>query len=321
MAPFSNFHGKNGNMKHIPVYVIMAACFLTGCFKNPPPPLPQPEAKAPVAEVNAVAESSEARPQLTLDGRASYDPGNLPLRFRWQIVDGPANARIADTAASLTNFSKYTPGNYRIVLTVTNSAGKSAADTAMISILKNHPPVANAGEDQTVYWPEELAELDGSQTYDRHDDIISFRWRKISGPSLFKLEDSTRSRTQVYLQENGSYRFELTALDAMGAAGRDTVEIARQGPVYGNGEVVLFNLPLICPWGCNITVSNYKSLLNAGSTLKKVFVRKTGTNAWTEASSNLENSPSYEIAEGKDLLVWIWDENQFGYQLDVKLVF
>ena len=50
-------------------------------------------------------------------------------------------------------------------------------------------------------------------------------WTKISGPSSYKISDSTSASTTVNGLIQGIYTFELTVTDNKGATGKDTVQI------------------------------------------------------------------------------------------------
>jgi hypothetical protein len=59
----------------------------------------------------------------------------------------------------------------------------------------HHPPVANAGQDvnvaQTSCSPSNVIQLNGSHSSDADDNISSYPWTKISGPSQITLSNST----------------------------------------------------------------------------------------------------------------------------------
>src|SRR5262245_580262 len=55
---------------------------------------------------------------------------------------------------------------------------------------KPRPPVANAGSDQTIILPLNTVALDGSGSTDPNNDISSYLWTKISGPSSFTIANA-----------------------------------------------------------------------------------------------------------------------------------
>ena len=132
---------------------------------------------------------------------------------------------------------------------------------------KPRPPVANAGSDQTITLPTNTVALDGSASTDTNNDIASYLWTKISGPSSFTIANANSVQTQVTNLVEGVYEFELKVTDARGLFDRDTVQV----PVTvwppppcttckivfvsardGNGEI----------YACNIDGSNITRLTN-----------------------------------------------------------
>jgi N-acetylneuraminic acid mutarotase len=88
----------------------------------------------------------------------------------------------------------------------------------------NQPPVADAGRDAVQILPENSLNLTGGGSYDPDDDIVSYRWSKISGPSSFSIVSKDSAQTQVKDLVEGIYQFELTVSDAGGLFSRDTVK-------------------------------------------------------------------------------------------------
>ena len=89
----------------------------------------------------------------------------------------------------------------------------------------NHPPIANAGADQTITLPTNTINLDGSASTDPDNNITSYSWTKISGPSSFNIANASGSQTQVTNLVQGVYLFELKVTDAGGLFSKDTVQI------------------------------------------------------------------------------------------------
>jgi hypothetical protein len=93
-------------------------------------------------------------------------------------------------------------------------------DTAKV----NHAPVANAGSDQVINLPANIAVLDGSRSVDPDNNVTSYLWTKISGPSSFNISDKNTIKTQAENLEEGVYQFELKLTDASGLSDKDTVQ-------------------------------------------------------------------------------------------------
>ena len=90
---------------------------------------------------------------------------------------------------------------------------------------KPRPPIANAGPDQTITLPTNTAALNGSASTDPNNDISSYLWTKISGPSSFTIANANAAQTQVTNLIEGVYEFELTVTDARGSIDKDIVQV------------------------------------------------------------------------------------------------
>src|SRR5580765_2847260 len=90
----------------------------------------------------------------------------------------------------------------------------------------HHPPVANAGQDvnvaQTSCSPSNVIQLNGSHSSDADDNISSYLWTKISGPSPITLSNSTTPILRLGSFVAGQYVFELKVTDAEGLSSKDT---------------------------------------------------------------------------------------------------
>lgn len=86
----------------------------------------------------------------------------------------------------------------------------------------NLVPLASAGQDQGIVLPAN-AVLDGSGSVDQDGLIVSYRWRKLSGPTSPIFSDSTASVTTASNLAQGVYEFELSVTDNLGATTKDNV--------------------------------------------------------------------------------------------------
>jgi hypothetical protein len=109
---------------------------------------------------------------------------------------------------------------------------------------KKKPPVANAGPDQVINPPAILL-LDGSKSSDPDNNIVSYKWTKISGPSSFKIGNDTAVQTQVTNLGEGTYSYsiELKVTDADGLFDTDTVIVVITARVQNCGDWVCVNVP------------------------------------------------------------------------------
>src|SRR5688572_15223131 len=92
----------------------------------------------------------------------------------------------------------------------------------------NRPPVANAGADQPITLPTNSVNLNGSAT-DPDNNITSYQWSKISGPSSFTIANPNSVQTQLTNLVEGVYQFELKVTDAGGLFDKDAVQVTVWG--------------------------------------------------------------------------------------------
>jgi len=113
----------------------------------------------------------------------------------------------------------------------------------------NHPPVANAGPDQTIILPLNSVTLDGSSSTDPDNNIASYAWTKVSGPSSPTIVNANAVQTQVTVLVQGVYQFELKVTDAGGLSSKDTMQVmvdapGNQPPVACAGADQVITLPI-----------------------------------------------------------------------------
>jgi hypothetical protein len=111
-------------------------------------------------------------------------------------------------------------GVYQFVATATDSCGKSATDTVLVTIAVNQPPVADAGPDQTIFqctvapisWPAGCSDPDGN--------LVTCEL--FNGPAGASYDGTNITFTPTITL---NYEFVLKATDACGAVDFDTVVV------------------------------------------------------------------------------------------------
>jgi hypothetical protein len=91
---------------------------------------------------------------------------------------------------------------------------------------------------QIITLPANMVSIDGSASNDPDNNIISYTWAKISGPTSFSFVNSNTVQTQVTNLTQGDYEFELKVTDAGGLFSKDTIQV-----IVNNNQ----------PIACNIT--------------------------------------------------------------------
>src|SRR5664279_4025273 len=154
---------------------------------------------------------------VTLDGSASTDDKKI-VSYQWTKISGPDTFKIVQPTAARTTVNKLVKGVFEFELKVTDAEGLFSKDTVQVAVnvttLTNHPPVACAGSDRTITLPTDTVTLDGSCSTDPDNNIVSYAWTKISGPSSFNIVNVNAVQTQVSNLREGTYQFELKVTDA-----------------------------------------------------------------------------------------------------------
>ena len=191
-----------------------------------------PVSKPPVANAgpDQVVDSGD---MVTLDGYNSTDSDDRIVSYLWKQTDGPA-VTLQNAAAMTTIFAApdgaESGTSLTFQLTVTDAGGHQSSDTCIINInpsggpIVNLPPVADAGPDQRVRRGARVT-LDGSNSSDTDDGIVSYRWRQISGRPV-TLSDSAAEAPTFRAPSDGrsgkSFGFRLTVTDEGGLRSADT---------------------------------------------------------------------------------------------------
>lgn len=171
---------------------------------------------------------------FVLKGTKSYDPDGTIGQMLWSKISGPSKYLLTQLQTGDAVLKNFTKGIYQFELKVSDDEGLAAKDTVMVTVdslgANTHPPVARAGQDLEILLPTDAAILDGSSSYDADNDIVSYSWTKISGPSSFHIADANAVQTQASSLIAGIYQFELKVTDANNLTGKDSVNVIVKSP-------------------------------------------------------------------------------------------
>jgi PKD repeat protein len=158
---------------------------------------------------------------VAFDGSGSSVSGRTLVGYAWDFGDG------ASGSGRTVSHTYTTPGAYTATLTVTDSSGATARDTAAVGVA-NRPPVANPGPDQNTN-PGTAVTLNGSGSSDPDGSITSYAWDFGDGASA-----TGAVVTHTYASA-GAKVATLTVTDDRGARGTDaaTVTVASTPPPAG----------------------------------------------------------------------------------------
>lgn len=161
--------------------------------------------------------------------QSTDDKGNL--QYQWQMVSGPGAVDLEGTATPVLHALHLSQGVYQFRLTVTDSAGQSSSVDVTVDVMseENTPPVAVAGDNQTIVFPKTTVTLDGRGSSDDYR-ITSFHWSQLSGPmdvSLSGVDTPVLEVSELHIDETvGSptvYQFKLSVVDYRNTTNSTTV--------------------------------------------------------------------------------------------------
>ncbi len=193
---------------------------------------------APVANAGPDQTTLLGQP-VTLNGSGSSDVDGNALTFAWSFASRPAGsaAVLTNPTSVMPTFAVDVAGTYVVRLVVNDGLLNSAPDTVSITT-QNSPPVANAGDDQTVFVTNTVT-LDGSGSTDVDGNPLTYAWALISKPagSAATLSDPTAVRPTFAADKPGVYVAQLVVNDGTVSSAPDTVTIATQNtaPVANAG--------------------------------------------------------------------------------------
>jgi N-acetylneuraminic acid mutarotase len=283
-----------------------------------------PKNQPPVADAGSDTLISLPENSVWLDGTASHDPDNNIHDYSWTKISGPSSSNIYNPSAVKTKVDQLGEGIYQFELKVTDGGGLFSMDTIRVTVVKpitnNRRPIANAGADQTIVLPTNSVLLDGHGSTDPDNNITSYAWTEISGPSSFSILNANSVQTQVINLVQGSYQFELKVTDAGGLFSRDTVQV-NVNPAANTGACDNSNRPEVnarlIPFGtlsearAGITVASAgNKIVFAGAELSgfpqsygssRVDIYDMITQTWSTAELSQRRSGIAAIAAGNKI--------------------
>ncbi|MCH7499042.1 MAG: hypothetical protein IH886_03405 [Nitrospinae bacterium] len=128
-----------------------------------------------------------------LDGTGSSDPQNDPLNYDWSQVAGPTVTLTGANTATPSFTAPFVSSNQTLTFELmvdddTNFSGPDTVDVTVVNV--NSPPIADAGDDSTIK-EGATATLDGNESFDAEDDLITYEWTQVSGPTVTLTPDGT----------------------------------------------------------------------------------------------------------------------------------
>lgn len=146
--------------------------------------------RAPVANAGKdIQVNREVLAKVELDGRQSQDPDGDALSYYWEIVSAPEGAVniVNDDEKAQASFTAFESGSYLLRLTVKDSAGMTSQDLVWVDVntipsatLVPAPAVAQGyqsfNEGKYYLALGSALTLNGEQSHDLDDDILTYQW-------------------------------------------------------------------------------------------------------------------------------------------------
>jgi len=187
---------------------------------------------------------------VTLDGRLSFDAEDAPdgdstganLTYDWNLTEVPVGSTRTEADLSTSDaiasplFVPDAIGNYTFTLVVRDTDSHWSIDEAYLELRvrkPNDPPVADAGEDQTVLTGA-MVQLNGTASYDIDGQIVGWEWNaSAANPATVSLSATNLSVVALTAPDVvGVYMFTLKVLDDNGTwSAEDAVNITVELPV------------------------------------------------------------------------------------------
>ena len=177
---------------------------------------------------------------VNLNGAESFDPDGDSIEYFWEFITTPQGST-ADLNTPETAIASFTPdivGIYELRLSVsdgllTNSTATTITVLGLDGTL-NNSPISNAGVNQVINLGEKV-HLDGSESLDFDDDILSFIWEVKSKPidSVCSLNNTQSIISDFTPDLPGKYEIGLTVFDGISES-TDIVEIIVLSAVIKN---------------------------------------------------------------------------------------
>lgn len=185
---------------------------------------------------------------VTLDGSKSKDDKGF-LTYAWRKTAESPICDLLGTSKAKLQVSLMTVGTYVFVLKVTDLSGQSNEAQVKVVVLpeENTVPIAVAGDDKEIVYPDDSTTLDGSKSTD-NSKIVSYLWEKISGPEKIKMVGAGNAKVHLTDLVPGTYVMKLTVTDDKKLTGSDTVKVLvkknhNDSPVADAGKDQVLYLP------------------------------------------------------------------------------
>jgi hypothetical protein len=210
------------SINRFPFFLCLLTFTFSGCQKHNDP-------KPPVADAGNSQTIQLPVNTATLTGSGTTTNGSI-TGYLWILVSGPNVPVISQPGSASTNVSGMIEGTYHFQFKVTDNAGLTGIDTTSIIVnAAPNPPIADAGNSQTIQLPVNNATLTGTGTT-TNGNITGYLWSLISGPNIPVIAQPASASTNVTGMIAGTYYFQFKVTDNIGLIGLDTTSVIVNPP-------------------------------------------------------------------------------------------
>jgi gliding motility-associated-like protein len=254
-----------------------------------------------------------------LSGLAS-DDGSIVL-YSWVKIGGPPGVTLTNATSAIVSLSGLVAGQYVFRLTATDNAGATSFDEVTVTVFDgavNQSPIAIAGGNQTIVFPNTTTTLNGSG-FDVDGSIVSYKWIQKAGPPA-TLQSASAPTLIVSALSIGIFQFQLTVMDDLGASGADIATISvvpagtNQPPVANAGTAQVLHLP-----------ANSITLIGSGSDTDGIITsfdwfKKSGPASVTLAGQNTASLSLTDMVAGTyQFTLTVTDDGGLSNSTDVTV--
>jgi hypothetical protein len=170
--------------------------------------------------------------------------------------------------------------------------------------VKNQPPAANAGPDQTITLPTSSMVLQGSGSDPEDNTNVTYLWNQVSGPNTAVFSSKTIAKPTLSGLIAGKYEFSLIVKDTQGASSVPDAVIVTVNP---QESPLIVNQPPTANAGVDqvLTLPTSSTTLNGtgndpedGTNLKYAWVQVKGPNSASISTPNQRTTTVSNLIEG-----------------------
>lgn len=203
-------------IKAVITMLLMMILLFSGCVEN------NVQNKNPVALISSPENNVvfSVNDEIYFDASNSTDLDDYSLSYSWE-------SNISGVFGNTEKFTKkMIQGVHTITLTVTDGNSGTDKDEIVITVRANILPLADAGNDQTV-WAGDTVSFDASSSCDSDGSIVKYSWDFDINDDVG--EDAAGKIVTHRYGVPGIYTVTLTVSDNEGGTGEDTCQIEVKG--------------------------------------------------------------------------------------------